>query len=291
MKLGVSTYSLHNAYLSGELTMPGIIDYIASIGADHVEIVPIDVSFPDNPNLIEEIRLAAERNGIELSNYAVGGNFVGLSEADWEIELQRIKREVDACAALGITRMRHDIAIPKDFTAITDFSIGHYLAESPRLIEACRQIAEYADKYGITTSIENHGFFVQQSDRVKAIVQAVDRPNFRTTLDVGNFLCVDENPAAAVANNIQLASMVHVKDFYCRPSYRNPGEGWFNSTNGNWLRGAIVGQGDIDMPHVLRIVKESGYDGYISIEFEGMEECKQATKIAFNYVQKLWAEL
>ncbi|MBH5319086.1 sugar phosphate isomerase/epimerase [Paenibacillus sp. GSMTC-2017] len=291
MKLGVSTYSLHNAYLSGEMTLPGIIDYIASIGAEHAEIVPIDVALPDNPKLIDEIRLAAKRNGIELSNYAVGGNFVGLNDADWELELNRLKREVDVCAALGITRMRHDIAVPKDFTALQDLSIRHYLSELPRFVEVCRQIADYAAKYGITTSIENHGFFVQQSDRVQAIVDAVDRSNFRTTLDVGNFLCVDEDPATAVANNIKLASMVHVKDFYYRPSYRNPGESWFNTTNGNWLRGAIAGQGDIDMPHVLGIVKKSGYDGYISIEFEGIEECKSATKMAFNYIEKLWTEL
>jgi sugar phosphate isomerase/epimerase len=43
-----------------------------------------------------------------------------------------------------------------------------------------------------------------------------------------------------------------------------------NPKSGNWLRGAIVGHGDIAMPQVLRAVKESGYDDYISIEFEGL---------------------
>ena len=139
------------------------------------------------------------------------------------------------------------------------------------------EIADHAATYGITTSIENHGYFVQHSDRVQAIVNAVARDNFRTTLDVGNFLCADEDPVIAVAKNISLASIVHFKDFYIRPAQLKPGEGWFSSTGGRWLRGAIVGQGDINMPEIVKIVKNSGYDGYISIEFEGIEECKRGT--------------
>ncbi|MEK3885445.1 sugar phosphate isomerase/epimerase family protein [Paenibacillus sp. PL2-23] len=285
MKLGISTYSLHKAFSSGELSIIEVIDYIASIGAEHAEIVPLGFSLTDNPELVQDIRQAAGRGGIELSNYAIGANFAGLSDEAFENEIARVKREVDVCAALGISRMRHDVASPKDI------SIGSFLAELPRLAQACREIAEHAQSRGITTSVENHGYFIQHSDRVQALVQAVGRDNFRTTLDVGNFLCADENPVTAVRNNIGLASMVHVKDFYIRPSKRYPGEGWFKSSGGNYLRGAIVGQGDIDMPEVLRIVKDSGYDGYISIEFEGMEECKAGTRMGFDYVKGLWAAL
>ncbi|MNC25700.1 hypothetical protein D3C75_737990 [compost metagenome] len=85
--------------------------------------------------------------------------------------------------------------------------------------------------------------------------------------------------------------MVHLKDFYIRPQDRHPGEGWFQSSGGNWLRGAIVGQGDIDMPRVLQLVKESGYDGYISIEFEGMEECRKGTRLGLEYVKRTWNEI
>ncbi|MDQ6421244.1 sugar phosphate isomerase/epimerase family protein [Paenibacillus sp. LHD-117] len=285
MKLGVSTYSLHQAFASGELTVEGVIDYIGSIGAEHVEIVPLGFSLIEDPSLIETIRGAAASNGLELSNYAIGANFADKEGQALREEIERVKREVDVCAALGMNRMRHDVASSQDL------SIGHFLAQLPKLVEACREIADYAASFGITTSVENHGYFVQQSDRVQALVQAVGRDNFRTTLDVGNFLCADENPSRAVANNIALASMVHVKDFYVRPSYRYPGEGWFKSSGGNYLRGAIAGQGDIDMPNVLRIVKESGYDGYVSIEFEGMEECRKGTKLAFDYVKQTWEQL
>lgn len=282
MKLGISTYSLYQALGSGEMSVADVIDYIAELGADHAEIVPLGFDLTKEPALIEIIRSRASERGIELSNYAIGAGFADLDDEAFAAEIERVKREVDIAAALGVKRMRHDVA------SSPDTSIGHFLRELPRLTDACRQIADYALQYGITTSVENHGYFIQHSDRVKALVQAVDRPNFRTTLDVGNFMCVDENSAVATAANIGIASMVHVKDFYYRPSYRASGEGWFGTSGGNWLRGAIVGHGDIDMPQVLRIVKESGYDGYISIEFEGMEHCRLGTRLGFEYIKRLW---
>lgn len=285
MKLGISTYSLYNALNSGEMTIREAIVYIASIGAEHAEIVPMGFNLTENPELIEVIKKQAEESGIELSNYAVGANFSGLNGEQYEQELARLKHEVDIAAALGVKKMRHDVA------SSNDLSISNFLGELPRLAAACQAIADYAAPFGITTSVENHGYYIQHSDRVQALVKAVDRPNFRTTLDVGNFLCVDENPAAAVANNIGLASMVHLKDFYYRPSTEKLGEGWFKSSSGNWLRGAIVGHGDIAMQQVLRQVKESGYDDFISIEFEGLEECRLGTRLGFEFVKRVWNEL
>lgn len=285
MKLGISTYSLYQAMNAGEMTIQDVIIYIASIGAEHAEIVPLGFNLTENPELIEVIRNQAKESGIELSNYAVGANFSDLNDEQFEQEIERLKREVDIAAALGVKKMRHDVASSQDL------SITHFLSELPRLAKACQAIADYALPLGITTSVENHGYYIQASDRVQALVNLVDRPNFKTTLDVGNFLCVDEDPVAAVANNVKLASMVHVKDFYYRSSKSNPGDGWFNTSNGNRLRGSIVGHGDIDIPQALSKVKESGYDGYISIEFEGMEECRKGTKLGFDFVKRVWNEL
>ena len=50
------------------------------------------------------------------------------------------------------------------------------------------------------------------------------------------------------------------------------------SVNGEYmLRGSIVSQGDLDIPHTIETLKKSGYDGYVSIEFEGMEDCSTAS--------------
>jgi len=285
MKLGVSTYSLYRTLQSGELDILGVIDWIADQGGEHVEIVPLGFPLESRPELADAIREKAQSRGLDISNYAIGANFLTDSDEAYEQEIVRVKKEVDTAARLGVKRMRHDVARSQDN------SIGHFNRELERMAEACRQIADYAAQYDIVTSVENHGFFVQASDRVQALIHAVDRENFRTTLDIGNFLCVDEDPVAAVKNNLPYASMVHIKDFYRRPSYLDPGEGWFRSTSGSYLRGAIVGHGDVDIREVLRTVKQSGYDGYVSLEFEGMEECKTGTKIGLANIRRIWNEV
>ncbi|GAB2720906.1 sugar phosphate isomerase/epimerase family protein [Paenibacillus thermoaerophilus] len=286
VRFGISLYSVSRAIRGGQLTVEDAIQWIADQGAEHVEIVPAGFSLEQEPELIEVIRKKAEEAGIAISNYAVGANFITDTEEAYEEAVRKVIRHVDIAAELGVKRMRHDVASrPLDQIGIAQFE-----RDLDRMVEACRRVADYASQYGITTSVENHGYYVQASDRVQRLVLAVDRPNFRTTLDVGNFMCADEDPVTAVQKNIGLASMVHLKDFYRRPSYRIPGEGWFQSASGNHLRGAIVGHGDIDLPEVIRVIKRSGYDGDISIEFEGLEDCLQGTKIGLANARRMWDE-
>ncbi|GGH37307.1 sugar phosphate isomerase/epimerase family protein [Paenibacillus segetis] len=286
MKLGVSSYSLYQAMEAGSMSILDAIQWVADNGGEHIEIVPLlGFDFEGNPELEDQIREKAAAVGIDISNYAIGANFITDTEEAYEAEIARVISEVDRANRLGVKLMRHDVASRQD-TSIVNFN-----ADLDRIALACQRIADHAKQYGIITSVENHGYYVQASDRVQALIHAVNRPNFKTTLDVGNFVCVDEDPVSAVKKNIQFASMVHIKDFYIRPAHRNPGDGWFPSASGNFLRGAISGQGDLDLWEILRIVKQSGYDGYISIEYEGMEECTKGTKIALDNVNRIWNEV
>ncbi|HZG57024.1 sugar phosphate isomerase/epimerase [Paenibacillus sp.] len=287
MKLGVSSYSLYRDIKSGKLPILDVPRWIAEQGGEHLEVVPIGFSLLETPELIDGIRKAADEAGIDISNYAVGGNFAVEDEAEYRKAVDLAKSHVDIAVRLGVKRMRHDVASRPPAEA----TIQRFEADLPRLVSACREIADYAAEFGVTTSVENHGYHVQASDRVQRLVSAVDRPNFRTTLDVGNFLCVDEQPVPAVRKNLPIASMLHLKDFYRRPSSYALGEGWFRTSSGDFLRGAIAGQGDLPMRELLSEVKASGYDGYVSLEFEGIEDCQLGTRLGLQTVRAIWEQL
>ncbi len=286
MKLGVSSYSLARAIKTGDLTILSAIDWIADHGGEHIEIVPIGFNLTEDRQLAGQIREKAAYVGIDVSNYAIGANFLKNSPQEFRAEIEQVKLQVDIAAELGVLLMRHDVAgkPPTD-----DISLSSFEADMPRLVEACQEIAEYAQQYNITTSIENHGFYIQSSERVYRLVNKVNRSNFRTTLDVGNFLCVDENPLLAVQRNIGIASIVHLKDFYRRPPTVELGEGWFKSSGGYHLRGSILGHGDVNLTEIIKLVRGSGYDGYLSLEFEGLEECRQGTRMGLEQARQLWA--
>ncbi|RDI40013.1 sugar phosphate isomerase/epimerase [Falsibacillus pallidus] len=287
MKIGVSSYSLYKAMRDDGMTILEAMEWIKENGAEHVEIVPLGFDLVKTPSLIEDIRNKAEELDLEISNYAIGANFIQESIEKVNEEIKRVKQHVDIANQLGARLMRHDAASrPMEETGIEQF-----YGDLPILVDACREIADYASQYGITTSVENHGYYLQSSERVEILVKLVNRPNFKTTLDVGNFLCVDEVPEAAVKNNLPISSMVHLKDFYYRPAAEDPGEGFFSTRNGNFLKGAILGQGDINIRNVFRLIKNSAYKGFLSLEFEGMEDCKIATKIGLQNIKRIWEEV
>ena len=58
---------------------------------------------------------------------------------------------------------------------------------------------------------------MQESRRVEKLIQTVKHPNFGLTIDMGNFLCVNEDPISAVKRVAKYAQMAHVKDFHVRP--------------------------------------------------------------------------
>ena len=287
MKLGLSSYSLYQAMRTGRMTMVDVVQWVADQGGEHIEIAAVGINLAEDPKLVEAIRAKAEEVHLPISNYAVGANFLKPDEASYEAEISRVMKEVDVAHALGVKLMRHDVAS----RPIAEATAANFHADLPKLVEACRRIADYAAQYGITTSVENHGYYIQASDRVNLLVHEVGRKNFRTTLDVGNFMCADEDSVTATKKNLPIASMIHLKDFYLRPSYRDPGEGWFRTAGGNYLRGAIVGQGDIDMWAVIKAIKESGYDGYISIEFEGLEPCEFGSRVGLANARRIWEEV
>jgi sugar phosphate isomerase/epimerase len=266
----------------------GAIRWIAENGGEFVELSPSGYDLTDNPELVKAVVKEAASAGIDIASYTIGANFIQETEEAYEKEIERVMRQVDIAGALGVTRMRHDAGN----RPVPENTIENLEKDLPKLADACRRVADHAKQYGITTSVENHGYHMQGSERVQRLILAVDRDNFRTTMDIGNFLCVDEDPVSAVKNNVSFASMIHFKDFYIRDESRGMGEeGWFQSSHGRRLRGAIVGHGDIDIPAVLKVIKDFGYDGYISIEFEGMEDCELGSRIGMANVKRIWNEL
>lgn len=290
MKLGISTYCLVDKLRDGEMTVLDVLEWAKEQRCEHVELVPYGYSLVDDGELAERVRHKAEQLGLELSNYALPANFAHDADEDFHGEVERLKSHVDLLAAMGIRSMRHDVVL---FTIPPEEAgIAHFERNLPRIVEGSRLIADYAAERGIATNIENHGWGVQHSDRVQRVIAEVNRPNFRTVLDIGNFLCVDEPPLVGVAKNVPWASIVHVKDFYYRLADQDPGEGkWFRTANGNFLRGSIFGQGDLPVRSLLKLIKRSGYDGYVTLEFEGMEESRQGTAIGLDNVRRLWDEV
>lgn len=293
MKFSVSMYSYMQKIRSGEATPFELIAKTKELGFDAIEFVDFtDFGTGTKEERLahaEELRKECERVGLEISALVMSCDFITGSDGDLDKEIARVKDYVDIAHVLGVTRMRHDAAIGY---ARNSGDFCPFDTMLPRLTKACKEITEYAAQFGIRTMVENHGFYVQDSERVEKLYAAVDNKNFGLLTDMGNFFCADEDPASAFARVAPYAYYVHAKDFIVKPfTDADPGEGSFRSRGGKYLRGTIVGHGNVPIKQCMYQLKRAGYDDYISIEFEGMEPVFDALRIGLANLKKYWAEV
>jgi sugar phosphate isomerase/epimerase len=289
MQLGVSSYSFSRLTNTGPMTQLEIIPLCKEMGFDCLEFSVLRLPEGETrQSFAPQLRAEAARVGLPLVNYTIGADFLTGSGGDLEAEIARVQEEVQIAHLLGVPGMRHD--------ATGGFPAGHlgardFAAALPRLIAGCRAVTEFAAALGIRTMVENHGFFCQDSERVERLINGVNHPNFGALVDLGNFLCADEDPATAVGRLAPYAIHAHAKDFHIKPGTApNPGDGWFQSRGGNYLRGAIIGHGEVPISQCLRLLTRAGYDGVLSIEFEGMEEPLTGIRLGLANLRRFLAD-
>ncbi len=264
MKLSVCTYSFQKGIRENKITQMDTLYLAKELGFDAIEISGLRT--PEgmtDAEYAKALRAEAERVGIEIPAYLIHLDFL---QNDFEEELEKGKGHIDIAEILGASLIRHDVVNGRETMP--------FKKALPILADACRKMAEYGKEKGIRCCVENHGYYLQRAERLEKLYEAVDHENFGLLVDMGNFLCDDDVPPLAVSRLAPYACHVHAKDFFVKPaSAPCPGASYNLISNaGCRLRPTIVGNGDADVYHCLAALKQRGYDGYVAVEFEGMED-------------------
>lgn len=287
MKISVSSYSFDQAIRAGKMTQIDCVAKAKELGFDAIEFIDLDGA-PDveqQKAYAAKIRAEADRVGIEINAYTIGANLYHDTAEARAAEVARLKGQLDVAAVLGAGVMRHDVCYMLGKTGPS----RSFDLMLPYLAQSAREVTEYAQTLGIRTCTENHGYIAQDSDRVERLFNAVNHPNYGLLVDMGNFICADENPALAVSRVAPYAIHAHAKDMLVRSA---PIGNCRNLTRaGNYFCGTVIGEGDVPVKQCLGILQRAGYDGYLSIEFEGAEECISAISRGLANLKGFLAEL
>ncbi len=266
MKISVSSYSFYQYIGQGKLALTDVIGKAHEMGFEAIEFIDLPGTYEEQISLAHTLRAQADALGMTINAYTIGANLYRETAEESAAEVERLKKQVDIAAILGCSVMRHDACYGTGKTG-SSRSFGLML---PTIAANARAITEYAATKGIKTCVENHGYIAQDSYRVEQLFNAVAHDNFGLLVDVGNFVCADEDNCAAVSRVAPYAVHVHAKDMY---KSTEPAPGFGQTRGCNYFKGAIVGEGDVNVEKCLQILHRVGYDGYCSIEFEGSEDC------------------
>lgn len=283
MKIGVSSYSFKKYIQQTKCDYIKICDIAKEIGYDGIEFINLDdesFSITNDPlAAAKQIREHCEKIGLDVIAYTVGANFLC---DDPEKEVERVKQMVDVAAELGAPLIRHDVcwALPKK-------PLYTYRDAIKDMAPYIRKVTEYAKTKGIRTCTENHGFIFQDPARVEELILAVGNENYGWLCDMGNFLCADCDPVKAVTVAAPYVFHAHAKDFLFKSAVYPRPDHFFDTAGGNHIRGTVIGHGVVPIYNCVEILKRTGYNGYLSVEFEGMEECLPAIKAGFNCLKSI----
>lgn len=284
MKIGVSSYSFSRYLKATKCGYIEICDKAKEIGFDGIEFVDlINEAYGVTGDAIEvakEVRQHCDKIGLEIAAYTIGSDFF---REDVRAEVQRVKKCVDVCKALGAKVMRHDTV-----WSLRPSHLYTYKDAIAEIVPYIREIADYAAEKGIRTASENHGYIFQDPYRMQELMQAVNHENYGWLCDMGNFLCVDADPLEAVLVAAPHAFHVHAKDFLFKDGSSDKPVGYSLTTEGgNFIRGTVLGHGVVPVKQCVNILKRAGYNGWISLEFEGSEEVLPAIENGFKFLKQV----
>lgn len=274
MKTGLSMYSLVELY-RGKSSVDQFLQQAKKWNLEGVEL--LDFFWQDKEKELAEAIALKDQLGLEVYCYSIGNNFVQLEAEARQGEVDKIAAAIEVAEKLGAKVIRV-------FSGDAREGITFDQAFS-WIVEGLKAGAALAEKAGMKLALENHGLFAGKADQVAQVIAEVGSPALGATLDTGNFLLVDENPTEAVQKLADKAAMIHFKDF--KAVDESVTERVYRSKSGKRYQGTIIGQGDVDLPTIVSILAQKGYEGYLSIEFEGPGDPVDSVAASIEYVNHL----
>ncbi len=253
-KISLAQWSMHRALEKGEIKA---VDF-AQIAKNEYGIQAIEyvnqfyVDMASSTKFWSQMRTRAENEGVKSLLIMVDneGNLGDPNDAARSLAIQNHYKWIHAAKILGCHSIR-----------VNAFGKGSKRELHEALIDGLGNLANYGAKENINVLVENHGLHTSDGKFIVGILNEVNNPFLGTLPDFGNWCLTAEwgstqnNKCHEVYDRYQgiseflpFAKGVSAKSY----SFGNDG----NETI-------------IDYKKMLQIVKNSGFEGYIGIEFEG----------------------
>jgi len=231
---------------------------------------------------LEKVRRAIERHHFEMPMLCCSPDFTQPDAQARRKEIARERKMIEVTASLGgkFCRVLSGQRRPEISRA-----------EGVRLVvESIRELLEYASQKGIVLALENHykdnywkyPEFAQHLDVFVEIVSQIDSPWFGVQFDPSNSLVAGEDPLELLERVKRRVVTMHASDRHLLPGHTleelKKAEGSIGYVS--FLSHGVIGKGMNDYPRIFQILKECGFQGWISIEdgLNGLEEIRASAE-------------
>lgn len=206
-----------------------------------------EMFLPKHPQLVPQHRDETRRKlhdvGLQLVSLGSSAR-LGVPEGEVVKQLDEAKAYIELAAALDCQAVRvFGGNIPNGMDKDTYLSL---------VAERLQSLAEFAQPMGVKVAVETHDALVKAED-VAQILSKVPSGNAGCLWDVHHSVRAGETPEQSVNFLGKRIVATHLKD-----SVRVDGR----------IRYVPVGQGDIPLRDALKALKRTGYQGFLTFEWE-----------------------
>ena len=276
--IGVSSYSFWQFNKpKGEPPLEEIIDHAAAMGFDGVELLLVQMASEEIPYL-NSLKKRAFHSGLDLMGFSTHQGYVYPEVEKRQENIDLTIHQIELAYQLGIPTMRINTGrwgTSRDFDHLMENrgiepTLEGYTDEDgfKWVIDSLEKVMPTAEKCGVVLGLENHWGLGLTVEGVKRIVDAIDSPWLKVTLDTGNFL---EDPYDRLEQLAPDTYLVQAKTYY-------GGGKWYSL--------------DLDYPRIGEIMRKHNYKGYISLEMEGKADPMEAVPKSLEVLRDaFWYEL
>lgn len=241
LKIGLNAYSFNIPLRDGSMTLDDMLEFCSNTDIEAVDLT--GYYFPGYPAVpsdeyIYHIKNKAFRLGLDISGTGVRNDFTDPDTNKRKEHITLVRNWIECAAKLGAPVIR--------IFAGTQNPAGHSWDEVAswmmKDIQAC---IEHGKKYGVIVGIQNHNDFIKTSDQVQKIMKMNDSEWFGLILDTGSYRIGD--PYQQIADTARYAVNWQLKEDI-------------------FINGK---EQTADVERIIKIIKSSGYRGYLPIETLG----------------------
>jgi sugar phosphate isomerase/epimerase len=215
------------------------------------KIEPWTGHFPStDAKYLQQFRVAVETARSTVVNIAVDGEHspYAMDRAEREQAIAFSKKWVDNAVAIGSPSIRTNLPVAKDSKPDLD-----------RTAESLTRIVDYASTKNIVVSLENDNPVSEDPFFLTSLVEKVNSPWLHTLPDFGNTLAAKDPEYAYRGIDAMFTKA------YCISHVKS------SEING---QGVTI---HVDMPKTFGVMKQHGYKGYCSMEWDDAGDPYQGT--------------
>ncbi len=275
MRLGLSQWSVRQWFRAGAMDVEKFLKYAKDLGCEGVELLDTFWKDEDEKKRAPEL---LKKTGLVLSSYSLSNDFAHDDASKRQEQLDYMRAGIDDVVTLGTTISRVFGGSPKEGMS--------YDKARDYIIEGLQGSSAYAGEKGVVLALENHGRLCGKADQVLELIAAVGSNAFRANPDLANFTGVSDDPVEATKKLVQYTVHVHAKDILIVPPPQVT-EDERTRPDGTALRGCALGEGSVDLAACFRELRQAGFDGFLSVEYEGREDPTTGVPKSVKHVKEL----